>query len=119
MFKLLWVGLSIFVLLSWGTGQAQKGDPAKGKTAYATYCASCHGAAGKGDGAAAATLNPKPRDLTDAKYMATLTDQYMFDIIKKGGPAVGKAALMPPWGAALKDPEIQNVVAYIRTLVKK
>ena len=31
---------------------------------YATYCAGCHGAGGKGDGEAAASFNPRPADLT-------------------------------------------------------
>lgn len=34
-----------------------------GKKVYATNCAICHGAEGKGDGAAGAGLNPKPRNL--------------------------------------------------------
>ena len=39
-------------------------DPevAKGKEAYAINCASCHGEMGAGDGIAAASLNPKPRN---------------------------------------------------------
>jgi hypothetical protein len=36
---------------------------AYGQKAYATNCAMCHGAEGKGDGAAGAGLNPKPRNL--------------------------------------------------------
>jgi mono/diheme cytochrome c family protein len=31
---------------------------------FATFCSACHGAAGKGDGDAAATLDRKPADLT-------------------------------------------------------
>ena len=34
----------------------------KGKTLFQTMCSSCHGAEGKGDGAASAALNPKPRN---------------------------------------------------------
>ena len=47
--------------------------------------------------------------------MNTLTDDYLFRIIKEGGAAVGKR-FMPGWGAQIKDPEIWNVVAYIRSL---
>ncbi len=36
---------------------------ARGKTLYAQSCASCHGAEGRGDGAAGLGLNPKPRNL--------------------------------------------------------
>src|SRR3989304_4300433 len=39
------------------------GDAAKGKVAFQQYCAGCHGPTGKGDGAAGAAMNPKPKDL--------------------------------------------------------
>src|SRR5262245_2085275 len=32
---------------------------------FATVCATCHGPTGQGDGQAAASLNPKPRNYTD------------------------------------------------------
>ncbi len=35
-----------------------------GKQVWDTHCTSCHGAEGKGDGPAAAALDPKPTDLT-------------------------------------------------------
>ena len=100
------------------SGAAGKGDPKAGKAKYDLLCTSCHGATGKGDGPAAASLNPKPRNHTDGKYMNALTDKYLFDIVKGGGVGVGKSPLMPPWGGQLKDPEIWDVVAYIRSLAK-
>lgn len=95
-----------------------QGNGEKGKALFAQNCAACHGTAGKGDGAAAAALNPKPRDLTDKAYMAGLKDEYLMDIVKKGGAAVGKSALMPPWGAAMKDDQIRDVIAFVRSLAK-
>jgi mono/diheme cytochrome c family protein len=100
------------------SGAAGKGDPKVGKAKYDLLCASCHGTSGKGDGPAAASLNPKPRSLADANYMKSLTDDHLFKVIKEGGAAVGKSPLMPPWGGQLKDPEIWDAVAYIRELAK-
>ena len=94
------------------------GDPAKGKASYDQICASCHGASGKGDGAAAAALNPKPKDLSDKKYVGGLKDDYIKKIIKEGGPAVGKSPLMPPMGSGLKDDDVENVISYVRSLAK-
>ena len=96
-----------------------EGNGEKGKAVYNKYCATCHGNTGKGDGPAAAALNPKPpRDLTDKAYMDGLKDDYLVDIIKKGGAALGKSPLMPPWGAALKDGDVQDVIAFVRGLAK-
>jgi mono/diheme cytochrome c family protein len=94
------------------------GSVDKGKALYAQQCVSCHGSSGKGDGPAAAAMQPKPRNLADKAYMAGLTDQRLADVIKKGGAGVGKSPLMPPFGAALKDGDIQDVVAFIKNLEK-
>jgi cytochrome c oxidase cbb3-type subunit III len=91
-------------------------DPVAGKVTYEKTCAMCHGQTGKGDGPTAAVLNPKPRNHTDGAYMNTLKDDYLFKIVKEGGVSVGKSQLMPAWAAQIKDNEIHNVVAYIRTL---
>lgn len=93
-----------------------KGDPKAGKVKYDANCVGCHGATGKGDGPAAAALNPKPQDHTDGKTMNALTDKYLFDIIKQGGKAVQKAALMPAANKKLTDQDIWDMVAYIRSL---
>ncbi|MDA0999080.1 MAG: cytochrome c [bacterium] len=97
---------------------ADAADAAAGKAKYQQFCAACHGLTGKGDGPAAGSLNPKPRDHTDKAYMKTLSDEQLFKITKLGGPAVGKAPTMPPWGGALQDADIRNVIAYIRSLAK-
>ena len=95
-----------------------QGNPAKGKEFYAKHCAGCHGPTGKGDGPAAAALNPKPNDFTNKAYMAGLKDQYLFDLIQKGGAAVGKSPLIPPFGSKMKDGEIRDLIAYVKTLAK-
>jgi mono/diheme cytochrome c family protein len=41
---------------------------AYGAKVFKTNCAMCHGDQGKGDGAAGAALNPKPRNLVEGKW---------------------------------------------------
>lgn len=40
-------------------------SPTDGVGMFRGYCAPCHGTSGKGDGPAAAALNPKPANLTE------------------------------------------------------
>lgn len=96
----------------------QSGDVKRGNDLFHKNCASCHGNAGKGDGPAAAALKPKPRDLTDKAYMGALSDEQLATVIKKGGPALGKSPLMPPLGGALKDQDLADVIAYVRSLAQ-
>lgn len=95
---------------------AQAGDAKAGEARYKQLCTSCHGPTGLGDGPAAAALNPKPRNLVDAAWQASVDDQYLRDVIGKGGPAVGKSPLMAPFGASLQGAQLDDVVAYIRSL---
>jgi len=91
-----------------------KGDAAKGKTTFENTCAACHGPGGKGDGPAAAALDPKPKNLSDAKLLSTQTDDFIYKVISEGGASVGLSPMMAPWGGVLSEQDIWNVVAYIR-----
>lgn len=86
-----------------------------GKQTFMTICITCHGPEGKGDGPASATLNPKPRNLTDASYMSQINDRYLFELISRGGVAVGKSPLMPPQ-PSLSAQDLNSVIAYVRSL---
>ena len=93
-----------------------RGDAANGKALYAQYCTSCHGATGHGDGPVASTLNPKPANHTDHQFMATLTDEHLYQVISKGGASVGKSPMMAPWGGVINDQGIKDLIAYLRQL---
>lgn len=88
---------------------------ATGAEVFAQNCVTCHGPKGDGDGPAAAGLNPKPRKLSDKAVMSKLSDEQIATVIKKGGPAVGKSPLMPPW-AQFDDATVKGLVAHIRSL---
>jgi cytochrome c oxidase cbb3-type subunit 3 len=105
------------VLLVWGTSAlAERGNDANGKKLYLTYCFTCHGKTGKGDGYAASYQAVQPRDLTNNIYMSTRTDQDLFDAISGGGAAFHGSIVMPAWKESLSEEQIWDLVAYIRTL---
>ncbi|HYX38620.1 MAG TPA: cytochrome c [Oligoflexus sp.] len=89
-----------------------------GKQTYETFCVACHGVDGKADGPGAVAMNPRPRNLTDKAWQGKVDDAHIAKVIKEGGAAVGLSATMAPWGAAINDEEIKNVVAYVRQLGK-
>ena len=73
-------------------------------------CVSCHGAGGKGDGAAAVALNPKPADWTSSRVQDE-ADGELFWKISNGRGA------MPPW-KHLPENDRWAVIRYIRSLKK-
>jgi len=88
---------------------------AEAKTIFANRCSPCHGPSGKGDGAASAGLNPKPRDFGDPEWKASVDDPYLEKIIQYGDAAVGRSPAMPPNPDLNGKPE---VVAALRDLVR-
>jgi len=89
------------------------------------FCVSCHGPQGKGDGPVGAALNPKPRDFSVGQFKFDTdkdgkvgTDADLENVIKNGGAAYGGNAMMAPWGATLNQTDLDNLVAYLRTLKK-
>ena len=83
---------------------------------YQRYCAQCHGVKGHGDGINAPYLVVPPRDHTKGDYLETRSDQQLFDVIKLGGLAVGRAPCMPAWGYTFENKTIHSLVSYIREL---
>jgi len=102
---------------------AYAGDAAAGKGKYDTLCFTCHGATGKGDGPAGAALNPPPRDFTQGDFILDADgngtpgeDADLVLVIKDGAGKYGGNPVMAPWGAAMTDDDVNNVVAYVRSL---
>jgi mono/diheme cytochrome c family protein len=88
---------------------------ATGKKLYDSQCASCHGAAGKGDGKAGAMLKPAPSDLTDGDWKHGHTDADIFTVIRDGAKQTGMRA----YGSRIPTNDIWNLVNFVRTLGPK
>jgi mono/diheme cytochrome c family protein len=91
-----------------------RGDATAGQDVHLENCAECHGYDGKAE-VIVMHMDEPPRDQSDAEYMATLSDAYLYLAICKGGEAVGRSIVMPGWGDTFTDQEIKDLVAWIRT----
>lgn len=88
---------------------------AAGKDIYVKNCASCHGETGIGDGAAAAALDPKPRDFTQAQFKYGTEPWQMMRTIMEGVPNTGMAG----WDGRMDEKDAWTVIWYVKSLAKK
>jgi high-affinity iron transporter len=108
------LGFLAFSMTGPGTVAAQNLE--QGKRIYLSYCSTCHGEKGKGDGMATQSLPVRPADHTNGTVMNKLSDRFLIDIITKGGSAAGKSSFMPAWGSSFNEKQIRDIVAYLRTI---
>jgi cytochrome c553 len=104
-----------------GPSHPQAGrEPSQAQQMFSMLCATCHGMDGTGNGPAAATLTPKPRNYTDPVWQASVTDQQLKDTILKGGAGVGKSPTMPGQPQLADHPEVlDELVQIIRRFGKR
>jgi len=87
-----------------------KADTATGEATYKAKCAMCHGPDGKGETATGKAMKVKDfsseevQKMSDADLSATISS--------------GKGK-MPAYGKSLKPEQVKDLVAYIRSFVKK
>jgi mono/diheme cytochrome c family protein len=86
---------------------------------YVRWCATCHGPDGRGNGPAAPSLIPRPRDFTRGlfKYKSTPageppTDDDLARVVANGL----RASAMPYFRDLLTADEIREIVRYVKTL---
>ncbi|MBE7412436.1 MAG: cytochrome c [Leptospiraceae bacterium] len=90
-------------------------DPAlqKGKDQFSMNCASCHGDHGAGDGIAAASLNPKPRNFKApaADWKNGNTEEGILKTINEGIPGTGMVSFK-----SLGADNVKEIAKYVRHL---
>jgi mono/diheme cytochrome c family protein len=125
--KTVFASLALFVLaVSPACNKGGSATPAISPAAkqeaqeiFSSRCSVCHGAQGAGDGPGSAGLTPKPRNFQDKAWQGTVKDDYLVNIIKNGGGAVGKSPAMPPNPDLSEKTEVLNALAsHIRGLAK-
>ena len=92
---------------------------AHGERIFARACAACHGTAGRGDGPAAADLDPAPRDLTSRRFRFRTTPtgalprpEDLKRTIRRGLPGTAMAG----YGDLFSERELDSLVAFVYAL---
>jgi len=107
-------------------------DPTSGVAMYKAYCASCHGAEGRGDGPAAPALKTPPTDLTRlaAGNGGKFPDAHVVQVIKGDVTTAAHGNKdMPVWGpvflgmgqrsTAQVQLRISNLVKYLESIQQR
>lgn len=94
-----------------------------GREMFLRYCSACHGDQGKGDGAVAMLMRPRPPDLTALAAAGRFDEERIAEVIDgRRMPQAHGTRQMPVWGAVFEqqleieerpDPPFE---AYLRTI---
>ena len=87
-------------------------DPLRGAALFARHCSGCHGVDGRGDGPAAAGLQPPPANMHNAARMDRLS---LFDLFNSIGLGVAGTA-MPAFAAELSERERWDLASHVAGL---
>ncbi len=112
---------AVFADLAWPPGSEVPSDRPLGERVYRKHCAVCHGPDGRGNGPAAPSMIPRPRDFTQRlfKYKSTVrsespTDDDLRRVVSQGL----LASAMPAFQDLLTNAEILAVVAEVKRLAQ-
>lgn len=91
---------------------------AQGKRVFYQHCVWCHADSTPAGPSNRSNLTPNPPLLNDGVTLNTESDEFMQNIITLGGSAMGKSAMMPPYGRMLTAEEIRSVIAFTRVIAQ-
>ena len=89
----------------------------EGRRLFASYCAPCHGAGGRGDGQNASRLSPRPPDLTIV--IRSRPESEVRAVVASGTAAIGRSPLCPPRLRDVGPSGVEALVAHVRTLPRE
>lgn len=91
---------------------------AQGKRIFYQQCVWCHADATPAGPSNRSNLTPVPPLLNDGATLNAESDEFVQNIITLGGSAMGKSAMMPPYGRLLSAEEIRSVIAFTRAIAQ-
>lgn len=98
-----------------GEGKVPYSDESvqRGRATFVQRCTGCHGPAANGKGETAKDQYWRPANLTNKKYIGSLSDERLFTSISMGV----RGTAMPSWAQDLADPKTRwDLVNYIRSI---
>jgi mono/diheme cytochrome c family protein len=91
---------------------------AQGKRIFYQQCVWCHADATPAGPSNRSNLTPIPPLLNDGATLNAESNEYMQNVVTLGGVAMGKSAMMPPYGRMLSAEEIRSVIAFARAIAQ-
>ena len=91
---------------------------AQGKRVFYQYCVWCHADATPAGPSNRSNLTPVPPLINEGEKLNGESDEFMQKMITLGGSALGKSAMMPPYGKTLSPAEIKAVISFARAIAQ-
>jgi mono/diheme cytochrome c family protein len=90
----------------------------QGKRIFYDKCVWCHADSTPAGPANRSNVSPTPALSNDGAALNGMSDEYLRNIIALGGSAMGKSAMMPPWGRVLSPGDIQALITFMRVIAQ-
>ncbi|MBY6238317.1 cytochrome c [Vibrio harveyi] len=104
-----------FAGYKWFTdNQYGEADLVAGKQRFESYCVSCHGDKGHGDGLVAKAMDIKPDNISAELLNPFGTKVELIGSVLEGGNGQGGA--MPPFKTVLSENEVNDIFEYIKSI---
>ncbi|ELV8772719.1 cytochrome c [Vibrio harveyi] len=104
-----------FAGYKWFTdNQYGEADLVAGKQRFESYCVSCHGDKGHGDGLVAKAMDIKPDNISAELLNPFGTKVELIGSVLEGGNGQGSA--MPPFKTVLSENEVNDIFEYIKSI---
>ena len=91
------------------------GAPKTPKSLFDNACAACHGVDGSGAAATKLVFEEEVPDFTDCQFASREPDADWFAVAHAGGPVRVFSQMMPAFGAAVTEEELNLILEHVRT----
>lgn len=91
---------------------------AQGKRLFYMHCVWCHADSTPAGPSNRSNVTPAPALMNDGSVLNGESDEYLTNMIALGGSAMGKSAMMPPYGRTLRQEDFQALIAYMRGIAQ-